>query len=150
MSDTAKQELERLTEDQETIGAWALANFGRPTVLAVLRRSCDELLEAMEVCVIDNTATRTMFRAMRMGLEHLDNYALPNDRIHNLIPLVAEELADSEIVNKHAATVMNVNLNSFVQKKMEVNRRRKWKSNGDGTGQHVDEDVILNSIDEEE
>ena len=142
-----------MKETQETIGQWATTNFGRPTPLAVLRRSCDELLEALEVCVVNNLATRTMFAAMRKGLEHLDAYAIPEDKIHVRIPEIAKELADSMVVNYHAATVMNVNIHSFIDAKMDVNRRRKWKRNADGTGQHitepnVDEDIILSSTDE--
>jgi hypothetical protein len=130
-------------ETQETIGKWATENFGRPTPLAVLRRSCDELLEAMEVCVVNNLATRTMFSAMRRGLEHLDKYALPEDKIYKLTPEIAKELADSMVVNY------------FVDRKMDVNRRRKWKKNADGTGQHidepnVDEDTVLDSLLSEE
>ena len=144
------KDLERLIEDQFTIGKWATENFGKPNVLAVLRRSCDELLEAMEECVVSNEATRTMFKAMRLGMEHLDKYKLPDESIEAMIPTIAAELADSEIVNKHAAAVMQVDLNKFVQEKMAINRRRKWKQNKDGTGQHVDEDIILDSIDQEE
>lgn len=148
--DSSSKELETLLEDQFTIGKWATENFGKPNVLAVLRRSCDELLEAMEVCVVQNEATRTMFKAMRLGLEHLDKYALLNEQINELLPMIAEELADSEIVNKHAAAVMSIDLNAYVQHKMTINRRRKWKTKADGTGQHVDEDIVLDSIDQEE
>ena len=148
--ESQSKELETLLEDQFTIGKWATENFGKPNILAVLRRSCDELLEAMEECVVSNEATRTMFKAMRLGMEHLDKYKLPDEVIQAAIPLIAAEVADSEIVNKHAAAVMNVDLSTYVQNKMAINRRRKWKQNKDGTGQHVDEDIILNSIDQEE
>jgi len=148
--DSTSKELETLLEDQFTIGKWATENFGKPDILAVLRRSCDELLEAMEECVVSNEATRTMFKAMRLGLEHLDKYRLSDEIIDNALDAIAFEIADSQIVNAHAATVMNVNLDKFIQEKMAINRRRKWKKNGDGTGQHVDEDIILNSIDQEE
>ena len=149
MSSTSN-ELERLMEDQFTIGKWATENFGKPDILAVLRRSCDELLEAMEECVVSNNATRVMFSAMRMGLEHLDKYKHSPDVLYAATPLIAAEIADSEIVNRHAAAVLNIDLNSYVQEKMAINRRRKWKQNKDGTGQHVDEDIVMNSIDQEE
>ncbi len=148
--DSTSKELETLLEDQFTIGKWATENFGKPNILAVLRRSCDELLEAMEECVVSNEATRTMFKAMRLGMEHLDKYKLPDEVLYAATPLIAAELADSEIVNKHAAAVLHVDLNSYVQNKMAINRRRKWRQNKDGTGQHVDEDIILESIDQEE
>lgn len=148
--DSTSKELERLLEDQFTIGKWAVENFGKPNILAMLRRSCDELLEAMEECVMTNEATRTMFKAMRSGMENLDKYRHSDEVLEAAIPLIAREIADSEIVNRHAAAVLNVDLNQYMQEKMAVNRRRKWKKNNDGTGQHVDEDIILNSIDQEE
>jgi len=143
-------ELERLLEDETTIGSWAEERFGRPNILAVLRRMCDENLEAMEACVVSNAATRTMFQAMRKGLAHLDNYKLSDEELHQRIPSIAEEVADCYIVACHASKVMNVNLKSYIDEKMLVNRRRRWKQNADGTGQHVDEDIILTSIDQEE
>jgi len=149
-------ELERLVEDEMTVGSWAEENFGRPNILAVLRRMCDELLEAMEECVVSNTATRTMFKAMRGGMSLLDGYLLPSDELLLKTPIIASELADTFIVGYHGSRVLNVNIHSFVNQKMEINRRRKWKKNADGTGQHVketpniDEDIILASIDEEE
>lgn len=136
-------------EDQASIGAWATEKFGKPNILVALRRSCDELLEAMEVCVINNEATRTMFKAMRLGLTHLDNYRHNDESLYMLRAAIAEELADSAIVNFHAAEAMDVDLQLWINRKMEINRRRKWNTNGDGTGQHVDEDIVLNSIDQE-
>ena len=139
-----QQHIRRVTmhETQETVGQWATENFGKPTALAVLRRSCDELLEAIEVCVVTNEATRTMFKAMRLGLDHLDKYALPDAMLPKIKDLIAEELADSTIVNYHAATVLEIDLQAAVTAKMDINRRRKWKQNKDGTGQHIDEDQI--------
>lgn len=146
------KELERLVEDEMTIGSWAVENFGRPNILAVLRRMCDENLEAIEACVVSNEATRTMFKAMRAGLNHLDGYKLPDDELFRRTPQIAEEVADCQIVACHAGRVMNVSVKSFVDEKMIVNRRRRWRQNTDGTGQHinVDEDIILASVDEEE
>jgi hypothetical protein len=91
-----------------------------------------------------------MFKAMRLGMEHLDKYRHSDDVLYAATPLIAAEIADSEIVNRHAAAVLNIDLNSYMQQKMAINRRRKWKKNNDGTGQHVDEDIVLNSIDQEE
>ena len=143
-------ELERLSEDQETIGRWAVQNFGSPNVLAILRRQCDELLETMELCVVNNEATRTMFKAMRMGLEHLDKYAHSREDQLRLASAIGQELADTHIVGYHAANVLGIDLQGFITEKMKVNRRRKWERNADGTGQHVDEDIVMRGVDEEE
>ncbi len=139
-----------MLENPGTVGEWAINQFGRPTPLAVLRRMCDEVLEGMEVCVVGNEATRTMFKAFRMGLDHLDNYAHTERAQLQLSTLIAEEIADANIVSFHAMAILGHDSAREITNKMEINRRRKWKSNGDGTGQHVDEDIIKNSIDQEE
>lgn len=137
-------------EDQFSVVAWATHTFGRPSALAALRRSCDELLEALELCVVNNKETHDIFRSMRLALARLDHYAQTDAIIRKLRPSIAEELADSAIVNYHAAQVLNIDLHSWIDRKMEINRRRRWETNEDGTGQHVDEDIILNSVDQEE
>jgi len=35
-----------------------------------------------------------------------------------------------------------VNLPAIVQRKMEINRNRRWKINADQTGQHIEEGEI--------
>lgn len=138
-----------MKETQETIGKWATDNFGKPTQLAVLKRSCDELLEAMEVCVVNNDSTNTIFNTIRFFLTQLDAHAHSREDLYRLTPTIAEELADSMIVNYHAAAVMNIHIHTFIDQKMEINRRRLWKKNADGTGQHIDEDTVLDSINDE-
>jgi 3D (Asp-Asp-Asp) domain-containing protein len=138
-----------MVETQDTIGKWATDNFGKPTPLAVLRRSCDELLESMEVCVVQTDETNTIFNTMRFFLGQLSKFELHENDRPGVTSKVAEELADSMIVNYHAAAVLGVQIHDYVDAKMEVNRRRLWKKNPDGTGQHVDEDTVLESIADE-
>lgn len=128
-------------ETQESVGKWALENFGKPTPLVVLRRSCDELLEAIEVCVVNNDDTRAMFRIIRMVLKSLDHHAHAPEGMARLIPLIAEELADTTIVNLHAAQGMGINLQESVDAKMKVNRKRLWDVHEDCTAQHIEEKV---------
>lgn len=139
-----------MIETPDTVGEWAVKQFGTPTPLAVLRRMCDEVLEGMELCVIENEATRTMFKAFRMGLGHLDKYAHTPTNQMRLAEPIAEELADATIVGYHAASILGVVMFDEIDRKMDINRRRRWKSNGDGTGQHVHEDVVMRGADEEE
>ena len=146
------QHIRRITviETPETVGQWAVNQFGRPTPLAVLRRMCDEVLEGMELCVVGNEATRTMFKAFRMGLEHLDKYAHTPETQLQLAAPIAEEIADANIVSYHAMKILGKYIGEEIDRKMEINRRRRWKTNGDGTGQHVDEDVVMRGADQEE
>lgn len=145
------QHVRRITmiETPDTVGEWAVKQFGKPTPLAVLRRMCDEVLEGMELCVVSNQATNTMFKAFRMGLEHLDKYELKNSNV-DVTEAIAEELADANIVGYHAASILGVVLFDEIDRKMDINRRRRWKSNGDGTGQHVDEDIVMRGADQED
>lgn len=52
---------------------------------------------------------------------------------------IADECADILITLYRIADVLGYNLHATVDYKMEINRGRKWKSNGDGTGQHIKE-----------
>ena len=49
---------------------------------------------------------------------------------------VAKELADVYIMIAQMATHIGVNLQSEVDKKMEINVSRQWDVRGNGTGQH--------------
>lgn len=52
---------------------------------------------------------------------------------------VSNECADILITLYRVAHCYNFDLHATVDHKMQVNRDRKWKSNGDGTGQHIKE-----------
>ena len=52
---------------------------------------------------------------------------------------VPNECADILITLYRIADVFNFDLHAAVDHKMQINRARKWKSNGDGTGQHIKE-----------
>lgn len=50
---------------------------------------------------------------------------------------VADEMSDVVVVLLQAAERYGFCLMEEVERKMEINYGRKWRSNGDGTGQHV-------------
>lgn len=52
---------------------------------------------------------------------------------------VEEECADILITLYRVASAIGYDLHACVDHKMQINRGRKWKSNGDGTGQHIKE-----------
>jgi hypothetical protein len=101
-----------MNETQETITDWAKKTFGKCTVEASIRRMLKECKE-LEDKVDSGAAT------------YQD---------------LAEEIADIFITGHRALSEMNYVTDAIVNYKMEVNRNRKWKRNGDGTGQHVEED----------
>lgn len=50
---------------------------------------------------------------------------------------VGYELADIVITLTQLANAYGVDLESYVQAKMDMNKKRTWKLRGDGTGDHV-------------
>ena len=52
---------------------------------------------------------------------------------------LADEMADIFITGYRVFDVLGFNGDACVDHKMEINRARKWKLNGDGTGQHIKE-----------
>lgn len=52
---------------------------------------------------------------------------------------IIEECADVQIVLYVLASRLHIDLDAEVQKKMAVNRARKWKLDGSGCGQHVED-----------
>jgi NTP pyrophosphatase (non-canonical NTP hydrolase) len=50
---------------------------------------------------------------------------------------IAGELADVMILLYRLAELNDIDLKKAIDEKMNVNRHRRWKKNGDGTGRHI-------------
>lgn len=97
-------------ENQATICNWADQTFGKANVTSSYKRVLQEFEELQE--------------------------AFHAPGIYNPGKLAAE-CADVLITLYRLAEVIGCDLHDEVDKKMRINRNRTWKSNGDGTGQHV-------------
>jgi len=97
-------------ETQPSIAQWAADTFGVSTQLRAATRMNEEVAEL---------------------LAKMANATVSQDKI-------IEECADVQIVLYVLAERMHVDLDAEVQKKMAVNRARKWKLDGSGCGQHID------------
>ena len=51
---------------------------------------------------------------------------------------LTDECADCLIVLYQVAETAGFDLQDAVDEKMKINRARKWNTNGDGVGQHID------------
>lgn len=51
---------------------------------------------------------------------------------------IVEEIADVVIVLCQIAERLGLSLAEAIDRKMAINREREWRTNGDGTGQHVE------------
>lgn len=101
-----------MIENQKTISDWQLATFGIPSSCAAI-------------------AARANVEMSELLLK------LAADDMH---PGALKEIADVVIVLMGLADDLNGDLLAEVDRKMAINRARKWKMNGDGMGQHIDDD----------
>ena len=96
------------TETSKTIREWGDAIFGAPTDLTVLVQRARVEMDELE-------------QALREG-DHAE---------------AGKEAADVVILLHRLAAILGQDLNEQVDAKMVINRARKWKAVGDGTGGHV-------------
>jgi NTP pyrophosphatase (non-canonical NTP hydrolase) len=68
----------------------------------------------------------------RGELDELDQAIRADDR-----PEIGKEAADVVILLHRLVALAGMDLNEQVDAKMAINRARKWKAAGDGTGGHV-------------
>jgi NTP pyrophosphatase (non-canonical NTP hydrolase) len=96
------------SENQETITDWQEKTFGRVSVQRAFARFKEEV-EELEWCIdsSDHTASSV------------------------------NECADVLITLYAVVQALGGDLHAAVDEKMKINRERKWRVNGDGTGQHV-------------
>ena len=98
-------------ESQYSISSWAAETFGVSTPLRAATRMNEEVAELLAKLSVPDTDP---------------------EKIH-------EECADVLIVLFVLSERLGFDLIAEVQKKMTVNRARKWTLDGSGCGQHVEE-----------
>lgn len=107
-------------EDQHTIGRWQKRIFPGVSLYSAVVRMLTEAHELVGLFWIDRDHA-------------LQHPKMPDkDRI-------AGEIADVYITLVDVAEKAGVNIQNAVDKKMEINRNRKWAISNDGTGQHLRE-----------
>jgi hypothetical protein len=101
-----------MNETQESICQWAEESFGSPSSrLSIAKRANMEMVELLD----------------RLALDDNDSSG-------------AEEAADIVIVLQRLFESYGTTQQEEVNKKMAINRGRKWIRSGTGHGQHVKED----------
>lgn len=96
-------------ETSKTIGEWATKTFGyADDPMSIVNRAGDEFLE-METALYEGEA----------------------------ISKIRREIADTIIVLMHLMDRLGGNAQEEIDAKMQINRSRQWKLNGDGTGSHI-------------
>jgi NTP pyrophosphatase (non-canonical NTP hydrolase) len=95
-------------ENQTSIAEWAEEAFGPVSdYSALVKRASLELIE-LEQAVYDGSKDE-----------------------------IANEIADVMILLYRLAELNKIDLAAAINKKMTINRKRRWLKSGDGTGRHV-------------
>jgi NTP pyrophosphatase (non-canonical NTP hydrolase) len=102
-----------MVETQKSISEWGVKTFGYPTRARSIARMLDEVGE---------------LESIHVGDENIDKFIE-----------VSDECADILITLYQVANTFGFDLHACVDHKMQINRARKWKIAGDGTGQHIKE-----------
>src|SRR5262249_4311917 len=97
-------------ENQRSVSDWATKTFGNPTPEVAVRRLLKEAYE--------------LEKKIEEGCSHEE---------------IADEVADIFITGYKVFDVIGYQATACVDHKMEINRARKWKLHGDGTGQHIED-----------
>jgi NTP pyrophosphatase (non-canonical NTP hydrolase) len=114
-----------MSENQYSIGDWAIRTFGRGEDPA--RYALRALEECLELCIASGVTKdeigETVINTVQNNFEKLK--------------APRKELADTMVTLFVYAHVFGFSAFSEVDHVMGLNRQRAWRSNGDGTGQHI-------------
>lgn len=122
-----------MAETQQTVAAWMAATFPGADPDSP-RKSLRALEEMVELCLASGATPWQVQEAVLAATAGLAPHAAA--RRPDQIPA---ETADVQIVLYGVAHMRGFDLAAEVDRKMAVNRARRWAARGDGTGYHVKE-----------
>jgi NTP pyrophosphatase (non-canonical NTP hydrolase) len=128
-------------ETQESVHRWIEDTFPGVDPESP-RKSLRALEEMVELCLASGATTREVWRAVATELEKAGAVmsllgGLTDVDAHPRPDKIASEAADVLIVLYGLAGMRGFDLHAEVDRKMEVNRGRRWEAMGDGTGYHI-------------
>ncbi len=134
----AASSLELPVETQRSIGQWIDATFPGADPESP-RKALRALEEMIELCLVSGASAQDVHKAVANSL--LKENRVPGTsafltRAVNPQKIPAEA-ADVAIVLLGYAQLKKFDLQAEIDKKMAINRSRRWKANGDGTGYHI-------------
>lgn len=119
-----------MKETQETVGRWIDETFPG-TDPESPRKAIRALEEMVELCLASGATQEMIHVAVHKAIG-----SEPAGKHPDKIPV---ESADVLIVLYGVARMRGFDLHAAVDAKMQINRSRRWKANGDGTGYHIKE-----------
>jgi hypothetical protein len=137
-----KPDQEITFEDPQSIGRWIEETF--PGGDPMSPRKCLRMIEeAVELCVVAGASFMDIWDAVDAECKKIaakpprDDSTIKNALRHREPDKIGPEAADVYIVLCGVAALYGFDLDREATAKMRVNRARKWKARGDGTGYHV-------------
>lgn len=135
-----------MAETQQSVHHWIDETFPG-TDPDSPRKSIRAMEEMVELCLASGATYRDIQRAVATVLEK-DGAVM--SLLGGVIDVaggirepdkIAAEAADVLIVLYGVAGMRGFDLHAEVDRKMAVNRARRWRANGDGTGYHIREEA---------
>jgi NTP pyrophosphatase (non-canonical NTP hydrolase) len=120
-------------ETQETIGSWIDNTFPGADPESP-RKTLRALEEMVELCFAAGASPTDIRTAVQRAISDR-----ADDEVITQLDKIPAEVADVTIVLYGYAQLRGFDLQAEIDKKMAINRKRKWKANGDGTGYHIKE-----------
>jgi hypothetical protein len=129
-----------MNETQASIGQWLDATLPGADPTSP-RQALRCLQECVELCLASGASSSEIYDAISQAWRAHYESKRQGYLEHRPQPdKVPGEAADVFIVLAGLAHTRNFDLQQEVGRKMAVNRQRRWKANGDGTGQHCPQD----------
>lgn len=124
-----------MRETQETVGIWIDTTF--PGLDPESPRKAIRALEEMvELCLVSGATPHKIEEAVRRALLSAGDEQ-DDDQGWFRPDKIPAEAADVLIVLYGVAHMRGFDLHAEVDRKMEINRARRWAARGDGTGYHI-------------
>lgn len=117
------------TETQQTVGEWIDTTFPG-TDPESPRKSIRALEEMVELCLASGATVEAILAAVNKAVVADAGKAAKPEKI-------PAEAADVLIVLYGVAHMRKFDIHAEVDRKMAVNRARRWAARGDGTGYHI-------------
>lgn len=135
-----------MSETQETVHGWINEKFPG-TDPESPRKSLRALEEMVELCLASGASYSAVVHTAKKAVDaHIGKIPGGLGSDHNWFAgrkpepdKIPAEAADVLIVLYGIAGMRGFDLHAEVDRKMAINRARRWKANGDGTGYHIKE-----------
>ena len=121
-----------MNENQQSVGSWIDQTFPG-TDPESPRKAMRALEEMIELCLAAGAHVDDVRSLVEAQLQKA------TWKMHTEWHKVPAEAADVLIVLYGVAYMRGFDLHAEVDRKMVINRARRWKANGDGTGYHIKE-----------